>query len=137
MAQGRTFSNLRLVVAGLLLFGVCSELFAAKDDANLNARLAKLERALDNRGLIDLLQQVESLQTEVQRLRGQIEEQNKQMIFLMGAFFTGLALIFFILIFPFSLAERMESIRLEVVLANGSSVMINVFLSSLLILAQQ
>jgi len=31
---------------------------------------------------------------------GQIEEQNKQMAFLMGAFFTGLGLIFFILIFP-------------------------------------
>jgi len=33
---------------------------------------------------------------------GQIEEQNKQMSFLMGAFFTGLALIFFILIFQFN-----------------------------------
>ena len=33
---------------------------------------------------------------------GQIEEQNKQQSFLMGAFFTGLALIFFILIFQFS-----------------------------------
>ncbi len=33
---------------------------------------------------------------------GQIEEQNKQMAFLMGAFFTGLALIFFILIFQFN-----------------------------------
>ena len=29
---------------------------------------------------------------------GQIEEQNKQMTFLMGAFFTGLGLIFLILI---------------------------------------
>ena len=34
---------------------------------------------------------------------GQIEEQNKQMAFLMGAFFTGLGLIFFILIFQFQL----------------------------------
>ena len=33
---------------------------------------------------------------------GQIEEQNKQMAFLMGAFFTGLSLIFFILIFQFN-----------------------------------
>ena len=33
---------------------------------------------------------------------GQIEEQNKQMAFLMGAFFTGIALIFFILIFQFN-----------------------------------
>jgi multidrug efflux pump subunit AcrB len=33
---------------------------------------------------------------------GQIEEQNKQMQFLMGAFFTGLGLIMFLLIFQFS-----------------------------------
>ena len=33
---------------------------------------------------------------------GQIEEQNKQMKFLIGAFFTGLSLIFFILIFQFN-----------------------------------
>ncbi|PID68979.1 MAG: copper transporter [Flavobacteriales bacterium] len=33
---------------------------------------------------------------------GQIEEQNKQMTFLMTAFFTGLSLIFFILIFQFN-----------------------------------
>lgn len=33
---------------------------------------------------------------------GQIEEQNKQMAFLMGAFFIGLSLIFFILIFQFN-----------------------------------
>ena len=33
---------------------------------------------------------------------GQIEEQNKQQAFLMGAFFKGLALIFFILIFQFN-----------------------------------
>ncbi len=33
---------------------------------------------------------------------GQIEEQNKQMNFLMGAFFIGLGLIFFILIFQFN-----------------------------------
>lgn len=32
---------------------------------------------------------------------GQIEEQNKQMMFLVGAFFTGLGLIFLILIFQF------------------------------------
>ena len=33
---------------------------------------------------------------------GQIEEQNKQMSFLMGAFFAGLGLIMLILIFQFS-----------------------------------
>ena len=33
---------------------------------------------------------------------GQIEEQNKQQTFLVGAFFSGLGLIFLILIFQFS-----------------------------------
>ena len=50
--------------------------FAANNEANLAARLAKLERSLEGRGLVDLLQQVESLQREVQRLNGQIEEQS-------------------------------------------------------------
>ena len=56
---------------------------------------------------------VDQIQTEMQSFgdlpdgvtidyTGQIEEQNKQQSFLMGAFFTGLALIFFILIFQFS-----------------------------------
>ena len=56
---------------------------------------------------------VDHIQTEMQSFgdlpdgvtidyTGQIEEQNKQQSFLMGAFFTGLALIFFILIFQFS-----------------------------------
>ena len=37
---------------------------------------------------------------------GEIEEQNKQMAFLMGAFFTGLGLIFFILIFQFNSVSK-------------------------------
>jgi len=37
---------------------------------------------------------------------GQIEEQNKQMTFLISAFFTGLALIFFILIFQFNSVSK-------------------------------
>ena len=46
------------------------------EDANITARLARLERALEGRGLVDLLQQVESLQREIQRLQGQLEEQS-------------------------------------------------------------
>ena len=37
---------------------------------------------------------------------GQIEEQNKQMAFLLGAFFTGLGLIFLILIFQFNSVSK-------------------------------
>ena len=39
---------------------------------------------------------------------GQIEEQNKQMAFLMGAFFSGLGLIFLILIFQFNSVSNLQ-----------------------------
>ncbi len=48
---------------------------------------------------------------------GQIEEQNKQMNFLMGAFFTGLALIFFILIFQFNSVSKPAIIMLAIFLS--------------------
>jgi multidrug efflux pump len=48
---------------------------------------------------------------------GQIEEQNKQMAFLMGAFFTGLALIFFILIFQFNSVSKPAIIMLAIFLS--------------------
>lgn len=48
---------------------------------------------------------------------GQIEEQNKQMTFLMGAFFTGLALIFFILIFQFNSVTKPAIIMLAIFLS--------------------
>ncbi|WP_223034651.1 efflux RND transporter permease subunit [Hanstruepera marina] len=48
---------------------------------------------------------------------GQIEEQNKQMAFLMGAFFTGLGLIFFILIFQFNSISKPTIIMLAIFLS--------------------
>ena len=48
---------------------------------------------------------------------GQIEEQNKQMAFLMGAFFTGLALIFFILIFQFNSISKPAIIMMAIFLS--------------------
>ena len=48
---------------------------------------------------------------------GQIEEQNKQMAFLMGAFFTGLMLIFFILIFQFNSVSKPGIIMLAIFLS--------------------
>lgn len=48
---------------------------------------------------------------------GQIEEQNKQMMFLMGAFFTGLALIFFILIFQFNSVSKPGIIMIAIFLS--------------------
>ncbi len=48
---------------------------------------------------------------------GQIEEQNTQMAFLMGAFFTGLGLIFFILIFQFNSISKPGIIMLAIFLS--------------------
>jgi len=48
---------------------------------------------------------------------GQIEEQNKQMAFLMGAFFTGIGLIFLILIFQFNSISKPTIIMLAVFLS--------------------
>ena len=48
---------------------------------------------------------------------GQIEEQNKQMNFLVGAFFTGLGLIFFILIFQFNSVSKPGIIMLAIFLS--------------------
>jgi len=48
---------------------------------------------------------------------GQIEEQNKQMIFLIGAFFTGLGLIFLILIFQFNSISKPAIIMLAIFLS--------------------
>jgi len=48
---------------------------------------------------------------------GQIEEQNKQMAFLMGAFFTGLLLIFLILIFQFNSISRPAIIMIAIFLS--------------------
>lgn len=48
---------------------------------------------------------------------GQIEEQNKQQSFLVGAFFKGLGLIFFILIFQFNSISRPAIIMLAIFLS--------------------
>lgn len=48
---------------------------------------------------------------------GQIEEQNKQMAFLMGAFFIGLMLIFFILIFQFNSVSKPAIIMIAIFLS--------------------
>lgn len=48
---------------------------------------------------------------------GQIEEQNKQMTFLMGAFFTGLLLIFLILIFQFNSVSKPAIIMIAIFLS--------------------
>ena len=48
---------------------------AAKDEVSLAERVARLERTLNSSGLIELSRQIESLQQEVQQLRGELENQ--------------------------------------------------------------
>lgn len=76
---------------------------------------------------------------------GEIEEQNKQMNFLMGAFFTGLALIFFILIFQFNSVSKPGIIMLAIflsligvfggIVATGSSFVIMMTMMGIISLA--
>lgn len=46
---------------------------------SIQDRLDRIERQLEGRGLIDMLNQVQKLQSDVQQLRGDIEVQNHQM----------------------------------------------------------
>ena len=76
---------------------------------------------------------------------GQIEEQEKQMAFLMGAFFTGLGLIFFILIFQFNSVSKPGIIMIAIflsligvfggIVATGSSFVIMMTMMGIISLA--
>lgn len=48
---------------------------AEKDSTGMAARLERLERLMQNEGLVDLLRQVQDLQQEVNRLRGEVDVQ--------------------------------------------------------------
>lgn len=65
----RTVVPLALVVA----LGTPGPAVAQSDE--VTARLARLERLLDNKGLLELAGQIDQLQQEVRRLRGELEEQ--------------------------------------------------------------
>ncbi len=47
---------------------------AANDE--ITGRLARIEQLLQSQGLLDMLQQLDSLQQEIRKLRGEIEQQN-------------------------------------------------------------
>lgn len=90
-------------------------------------RVATLYSALSP-GYTDAAAIVSKIQNEMQSFTkqpntvkidytGQIEEQSKQMKFLMGAFFTGLGLIFFILIFQFNSVSKPGIIMLAIFLS--------------------
>ncbi|MGH8566076.1 MAG: tol-pal system protein YbgF [Gammaproteobacteria bacterium] len=59
----------------LVLPGVVAGQDYAPGAGSVEGRLARVERLLDNRGLLDLLGEVEKLNREVRRLRGEMEVQ--------------------------------------------------------------
>lgn len=79
-------------------------------------------------GYVDAGVAVEQIKNEMKNFKGkpdaikidytgQIEEQNKEQAFLMGAFFTGLGLIFFILIFQFNSVSKPAIIMIAIFLS--------------------
>jgi tol-pal system protein YbgF len=64
--------NVRYWSAALMLAGCFS---AVAQAATLEERVARVERMVNSRALMEMLDRLDSLQQEVQQLRGQVEEQ--------------------------------------------------------------
>lgn len=63
------------LVFGASLLALVPALSLAQSNVELGKRLNRLERALDNKGLLELAQQIDFLQQELRQLRGEIENQ--------------------------------------------------------------
>lgn len=79
-ANGRTsglaFTLLIAVQAGVALVSAQE---AADTEVTIAERLERIENALSNQGLLEMVQQVQSLEVEISRLRGQMEEQTHEL----------------------------------------------------------
>ncbi len=64
-----------LLKTTLLATALCAATSVAARDAQLEERVARLERLMQSQGLVEMLTQLEQLQQEVQRLRGDVEVQ--------------------------------------------------------------
>jgi len=64
--------------AAVLAAALVSPVYSASN-MSTSERLDRIERQLEGRGLIDLLNQLEKLEGDVQQLRGEIEVQNHQL----------------------------------------------------------
>ena len=63
------------LIFGASLLALVPVLSSAQSNVELGNRLNQLERVLDNKGLLELAQQIDLLQQEVRQLRGEIETQ--------------------------------------------------------------
>ena len=74
--SGLAFTLLIAVQAGI---AVVSAQEAADTEVTIAERLERIENALSNQGLLEMVQQVQSLEVEISRLRGQMEEQTHEL----------------------------------------------------------
>lgn len=69
-----------LVAAGIFLGGAAHAAApVTQGDGDTAARLDRIEKLLSSRGLLDVLDQLQALQDQVNKLRGQIEVQNHEL----------------------------------------------------------
>lgn len=74
------FKRTRAALVTSIIVGLTSvQVAEAAKSLPIETRVQRLERMLDNRVLIQLLQRLESLQQEVRELRGQVELQTNEM----------------------------------------------------------
>ena len=68
------------ITAGAVWIGSAGTAVAQDLSAQgLNQRIVRLERVLDNSALIDMVQRIEALQTEVRQLRGELEQKTNSL----------------------------------------------------------
>ena len=59
----------------IILFGLFTVVLNTATAETIDARVARLERVVESRALVEMLSRIDSLQQEVAQLRGEIEEQ--------------------------------------------------------------
>ena len=76
-----TLRSTLIVAAGGILFWSAAQAAApvTQGEADTAARLDRIEKLLSSRGLLDMLNQLQTLQDQVSRLRGQIEVQSHEL----------------------------------------------------------
>jgi len=63
------------ILVSLFISLISTAAFAAGNEANVENRISRLERLVNSKGLVDIMVRVESMQSELQRLVGEIELQ--------------------------------------------------------------
>jgi len=67
--------NTWIILTSFLVSMTSTIVFAADNEASVETRLDRLERMVNSKGLVDIMVRVESMQSELQRLLGEIELQ--------------------------------------------------------------